>query len=137
RSAATRDPGLEPLRMPGSFVRGSSACRARDPSLSLGMTRKGTGTSPAPGVVARGVASSLCTLDRAAKSFGLGLGDRLARDQRVDRILQVGRGDFGGVFVILVDASVVTDLAVLVDDEDFGGALGVVEVGDLVVRVLQ
>src|SRR5262245_24680055 len=80
---------------------------------------------------------SLRTFDRAAERLRLGFGDRLAREQRIHRVLQVRRGDLGGVLVVLVDASVVTDLAVLVDDENLGRALGIVEIRDLIARILQ
>src|SRR5215831_17873859 len=55
-------------------------------------------------------------LDRAAERLGLGLCYGLAREQRVEGVLEIRRGHLGGVVGILVDAPVVPQLAGLVDD---------------------
>src|SRR5712691_8224283 len=77
------------------------------------------------------------SFDRAAKRLGLGLSNRLGGEELIQRVLQIWRGDFGGVLVVLVDPPMVTKRAPRVDDVDLWGVARVVQVRDLVVRVLH
>src|SRR5262249_56468302 len=100
-------------------------------------TKRAAATPALFGGGLRAESRGLSTLDRAAERLRFGLGDRLASEERVQRILQIGRRHFGSVVRVVVDAAVVQELAVLPDHEDLGGAARVVEVRHLVAGVLQ